>query len=292
MRSIFIPREPFTSTTSSGRTRACTRRTASAGSSLYSMCAAGNPASSAPSRGRGRGSRSKPAARVRPPPRTGPRHDADPTPWDRAPACLRAPRWPFLFPSPDASASRARPWCCSGWRCSSRRSGARRWAGGRGACGDRAWWRWRAPHDAVRIEAERDSDGGRGDRVVAVVGTDQLQLHPVPRAAEFQLHPQPGAAVVGRDQPDVLPCVAPKVTSRRRESFACAITRGSSCSPPPHRRGAARGTARLSRARRRPRTRLPRGAPAHVGDDGHVRVRPLREPRDLARWFMPHSMAA
>src|SRR2546427_2461758 len=97
-RSIFIPRDPLTSTTSSGRTRACTRRTASAGSVVYSMDSAASPASCAPS----------PSALARSPKQTS---SESPAPAANRPTsrCRSSSVWPSSSMSPRTAMARPFP---------------------------------------------------------------------------------------------------------------------------------------------------------------------------------------
>jgi len=97
MRSIFIPREPFTRITSSGRAWRRTISTAWAGSSAKSMCSAGMPDSIAPS----------PIARARLPKQTS---SARPAPAAKRPTsrCRSSSVGPSSSMSP--STAMARPW--------------------------------------------------------------------------------------------------------------------------------------------------------------------------------------
>src|SRR5205814_2438703 len=98
MRSIFIPRDPFTSTTSSGRTRSCTSFTASAGSSVDSIDSAASPASSAPS----------PSALARFPKQT---RSERPAPAAKRPTsrCRSSSVWPSSSMSPSTAMARPLP---------------------------------------------------------------------------------------------------------------------------------------------------------------------------------------
>jgi len=249
------------------------------------MCAAGTRLLRAsPRRGRGPEANQQ---RESGPAANRPRHDADPTPWDEL-QHVSSTRWPFLFPSPDASASRA--------RLGAARVGVvavvdqERAVGQRtGACGDRR--------------------GGIGDPRMMLSGSSRARLRRRPQrrvwplwvpisfsstrcaARRIPAPPSTRGRRVGRDQPDVAALRRSKVTSRRRRVSPApspAVSVFATATPPSR---SAWNSSPFACATR-PRTRLPRGAPGPRCDDGHVRVRPLREPSDLARWFMPHSMAA